>query len=250
MSTIRNPENLNNQWSKIYQFGFGIGGVILSIATIILIIIWLESEDLGGFGSRASTVTKDYFNWHILLMSLAFLLFMTPASTAFEILPFARNRNKQIHGLFQTFAIICIIAGYIIIYDCHMVLTNKGLANTTHSIVGYITISLVVLTYVMGFILYILKYGGVLRGELKPLHKRMGIISLILGYTTILMGLTEKANGFDGYTLTFAQVIVGLVVGTSICVSFAVVKFVDKKSGFDYKPIPNAEENNTVHLTN
>merc|ERR1719384_1712906 len=122
---------------------------------------------------------------------------MTPAAAAFEVLQFARNKNKQIHTWLQSLAVICIIAGYVIIYDCHTVLTDHGLALSTHSIVGYIT---------------------------------------------ILMGFTEKANGFVDQTLIFAQVIIGLVVATSISVSFSIMKFVDKKDGFNYKPIPHPEE--------
>merc|ERR1712228_76788 len=84
--------------------------------------------------------------------------------------------------------------------------------------------------------MYVLKWGGSLRGTLKPLHKRMG--------------LTEKANGFAKSaetmkSLVFAQVIIGLVVATSVCVTFSVVKFVDKKEAENgYKEIPsNAEDN-------
>eukprot|EP01083_Nonionella_stella_P040131 109090_1 len=252
METIRNPENLDNQWGKIFQFGFGRGGMALSVLAWVLLVIWLSSDALGGFAARTSVLTGGYFNLHILFMSIAFLMFMTPASAAFETFGFARNRNKQIHGWFQTLAVICITVGYIIIYDCHMVLTDKGLANTMHAIVGYLTISLVGITYSMGFVLYVLKRGGHWRGDLKPLHKRLGMISLMSGYAAILMGLTEKtySSGFEGSTLILAQVIVGLVVGTSICVSFSIVKFVDKKEGIAYKPIPNPTHGNTttVHL--
>ena len=145
------------------------------------------------------------------------------------------------------------IAGYVIIYDCHMVLTSHGLALTMHSIVGYMTIALVLLTYLMGFTMYVMKWGGSLRRELKPLHKRMGMVSLMMGYMTILMGFTEKANGFatqEGSmgTLVFAQVIIGLVVATSIFVTFSVIKFADKKDAEkgDYKEIPSNAEDHTV----
>ena len=45
---------------------------------MILIFIWLLSDDLGGFGLRTNILTANYFNWHPLVMSMAFLLFMTP----------------------------------------------------------------------------------------------------------------------------------------------------------------------------
>ena len=58
----------------------------------------------------------------------------------------------------------------------------------------------------------------------------------------------NKANDYTGFTLKFAQVIIGLVVGVSICVTFSVVKFVDKKDGFEYKPIPHPDDDATVQL--
>lgn len=182
-------------------------------------------------------------------MSAAFLLFMTPAASAFEVFsPFSRGTNKQIHTILQTCAVLVIIVGYIIIYDCHAILTDHGLALSMHSIAGYITMSLVGLTYLMGFILYVLKLGGSLRGELKPFHKRLGTISLLMGYATILMGMTEKANSLIGSSLTFAQVIVGLVIGVALTFSFSIIKFVNKKDGqHKYVAIPD-DADTTVQL--
>ena len=199
-------------------------------------------------------------------MAMAFLLFMTPgiifiqhqalliafthisAIAAFEIFQFTRNQNKQIHKWLQTLAVLCMIAGYVIIYDCHSVLSDHGLALSTHSIIGYIAISLVTISYFMGFTMYVLKFGGSLRGELKPLHKRLGLSALTMGYVAMLMGFTEKANGFEGHTLVFAQYIIGLMAVTFMFVSFSIVKFVDKKEGFSYKSISNQREAGIVRL--
>eukprot|EP00483_Globobulimina_turgida_P001963 UN01965 len=193
MSSIRSAENLDAVWTKVYSYGFGGMGILLSLTTMILIFIWILSTDGGSLGLRENTVTTDYFNWHPFLMSIAFLFFMTPATSAFEVLsPFSRNRNKTIHGILQSLAIICIVIGYIIIYDCHIILSDHGLATSMHSIAGYITISLCGCTFLMGLYLYVMKFGGSLRGELKPFHKRLGLMSLFMGYTTMLMGMTEK----------------------------------------------------------
>ena len=43
-----------------------------------------------------------------------------------------------------------------------------------------------------GFICYVLKKGGSLRGTMKPLHKRSGMAILILGITTLCIGCMEK----------------------------------------------------------
>merc|ERR1719221_1401414 len=152
---------------------------------------------------------------------------MTPATSVFEVLSACspRSRNKNVHSIMQSMAIICIVAGYSVIWDCHTVLGNAGLANSMHSVVGYIAMALVGVTYLMGFTMYVLKWGGSLRGTLKPLHKRMGFVSWMLGMVALLMGMTEKANGQEHIpTLVLTQVIVGLVVFASVCVTFSIAK--------------------------
>mmetsp|Transcript_56501 Transcript_56501/g.50834 ORF Transcript_56501/g.50834 Transcript_56501/m.50834 type:complete len:251 (-) Transcript_56501:242-994(-) len=249
MPSIREPEELGARWSKIYSHGFGGFGVFLSLLTMSLLIIWIMTPDGGGLGLRQSVNTTDYFNWHPVLMGVAFLGLMTPATSAFETYsPLSRSTNKNIHALLQTTAIIVITAGYIIIWDCHTVLGDHGLALSMHSIAGYMTMSLVGLTYLMGFVLYVLKFGGTLRGDLKPFHKRLGFLSLLMGYATILMGMTEKANSLTGNSLVFAQVIVGLTIGVALSISFSIVKFVDKKQAdFKYAAIPD-DVDTTVQL--
>eukprot|EP00484_Ammonia_sp_Unknown_P021763 CAMPEP_0197027966 /NCGR_PEP_ID=MMETSP1384-20130603/7806_1 /TAXON_ID=29189 /ORGANISM="Ammonia sp." /LENGTH=245 /DNA_ID=CAMNT_0042456901 /DNA_START=110 /DNA_END=843 /DNA_ORIENTATION=+ len=237
MPSSRESESLGSAWNMVYSHGFGGFAVLLSIVTCILIIVWVLTPAGGGLGLRETTGTTEYFNWHVVLMSAGFLLFMTPATSAFEVYEAcSRGANKNIHGALQTAAVCCIGVAYYIIYDCHMIQSDKGLANTMHSISGYITMALVGLTYMMGFTLYVLKIGGSLRGELKPLHKRLGMVSMFMGYATMLMGMTEKANGLTDYGLVFAQVIVGLIIGTTLAVTFSIVKFVDKKEyDFEFK---------------
>lgn len=217
---------------------------------LVLVIVWLCSEDGGGIDVRVSTgVTAGYFNWHPLMMCVAFLGLMTPATSAFEVLSQCSPRacNKNVHAMLQSLAIVAIVAGYTVIWDCHTVLTDTGLANSMHSIVGYITMTLVGITYIMGFTLYVLKWGGALRGSLKPLHKRLGFVSWLLGLVTLMMGMTEKANGSSGATLVLTQVIVGLVVFTAVFVSFSIVKFEDKKDAeIKYTSIPDTADDVTT----
>jgi len=251
MNTLRSPESPTSGWKNAFTFGFGGTAVAISLLSLVLIIVWLNSADGGGIGERDSSgVTAGYFNWHPLMMAVAFLGLMTPATSAFEVFSLCSPRavNKNAHGVLQTLAVVSIAAGYAVIWDCHSVLSDTGLANSMHSVVGYLTMAMVGTTYLMGFVLYVLKWGGSLRGSLKPLHKRMGLVSWMLGFVALLMGLTEKANGSEGSTLVLTQVITGLIVFTFAFASFAVVKFEDKKDGeLKYTAIPDAEDN-TVPL--
>jgi len=253
MQTMRSPEKLDNAWSTAYTFGFGGTGTFLSLLALVLVIVWLCSEDGGGIDVRDSSgVTAGYFNWHPLMMCVAFLGLMTPASSAFEVLSLCspRSTNKNVHSIMQSMAVVCIIAGYTVIWDCHTVLSDTGLAGSMHSIVGYITMAMVATTYLMGFFLYVLKFGGSLRGTLKPLHKRMGYVSWMLGFVALLMGMTEKANGSSGATLVLTQVIVGLVVFTAVFVSFAIVKFENKADAEPkYMSLPDTADDFTTTVT-
>mmetsp|Transcript_57146 Transcript_57146/g.94945 ORF Transcript_57146/g.94945 Transcript_57146/m.94945 type:complete len:261 (-) Transcript_57146:319-1101(-) len=252
MPSIREAESVNGAWNMVFTNGFGVGTVVVSVLTMVLMLIWILSPAGGGLGLRETTVTAGYFNWHVICMSLAFLLFMTPASAAFEVFSVcSRGQNKNIHGSFQTMAVICIAIGYYIIYDCHMILGNNGTATSMHSVAGYFTITLVFCNYLMAFTLYVLKMGGTLRGELKPLHKRLGMVSLVMGYTTMMMGMTEKANSLVGSDLLFAQWIVALVILTSLSMMFTVVKFVDKKpEPHKYTAIPDRDSDGINGNTN
>merc|ERR1712083_367988 len=76
------------------------------------------------------------------MMSCAFLGFMTPATSAFEVLSACSPRaaNKNVHSILQTAAIICIVAAYTVIWDCHTVLSDTGLAGSMHSVVVFTTV--------------------------------------------------------------------------------------------------------------
>lgn len=129
----------NAFWRNIYQNGFGGMALITSIASWLLLIIWLEMESLGGgFGRRESDLTTTYFNWHPFLMGTAFLLFLTPAALSFEVFPFVRSTNKNFHGLLNGFGSLSAFAGLAIVIDCHTNLSNVGNFVSAHACMGLI----------------------------------------------------------------------------------------------------------------
>lgn len=144
--SVRKPENPTGFWKKVFRYDFGISAILACVIAWILIIVWIETEQMGGLTARDSSgVTKGYFNWHPLLMSTAFLLFMAPAIVAFEVYPMARSTNKNMHGILMGVSFMAAIAGLAIILDCHNTLSDTGSFKTLHGCVGLFTLIILVL---------------------------------------------------------------------------------------------------------
>ena len=78
--------------------------------------------------------------------------------------------------------------------------------------------------------MYVLKLGGTLRGTLKPLHKRLGLLTILMGLATISIGVQEKADkgSLTGTALEMTYAIGILVYATIGGTVFTIAKFSDK----------------------
>merc|ERR1719461_882393 len=170
--------------------------IVISIITWCLFLGWILSAEAGGLGPRYNVLTASYFNWHPFLMTSTFFLFMTPAVLSFEILPFHRSINKRVHGTLNSLSFISVICGLYIILDCHQNLHTPPIVNSSiHSICGYMTFSLLMIVYLIGFILFGIGCGSdELKKTAMPYHKRLGAVVLFCGYVTILSGLGKTIN--------------------------------------------------------
>jgi len=248
MST-REPERVNETWTKIFRNDFGTIAFFLPILTFIAIVIWLNLDQIGGLGPRPSSgVTAEYFNWHPFMMSLGFLVCMTPAVTSFEILPFSRHTNKTIHGILNVLAVLAAGGGFYIILDCHNNLSNNGSFHTVHGCIGLTTLITCALNFFLGFFLYVVQIGGSLRATLKPFHKRLGFATVIIGLANIALGLMEQElkKGVTGPTHQLTNAIGVAIAITILSVIFTVAKFVDKKDVEDH---PYSSVGDDQHLS-
>ena len=142
-SRVEEAEKPQPVFRAIFKFVFGILSIILCIITWILVLLWLSRDDLGGFGSRPdSGGSAQYFNFHPLFMTTAFVLLLVPGIISFELYPFTRTKNKHIHSILMTLSVLCAIVGFWIIIDSHCILTDKGIYNTTHAAMGWLTLAL------------------------------------------------------------------------------------------------------------
>lgn len=229
--SIREPEKTNEDWKRVFRYGFGTLGVCSSITAWMLILKWVKNEQVGGLLSRNSTMlTKGYLNWHIVSMSSAFLLLMCPSVITFECLPNTRQFNKDLHYYLNTLALLASLIGWAIIVDCNQNLSKGGSLRSVHGIGGYFSLLLLLSNWIMAFVMYIKGYGGPLKGSLKPLHKRLGFMTLIIGLCNICSGLMQKQalGRYDAPTQRLTHTISALVLLSLFSLVSCVAKFDDK----------------------
>eukprot|EP01084_Bolivina_argentea_P116920 207672_1 len=215
----RSPEIVTDR----FKVGAGCFTLLTSVSAFIIITLWLNdtSHPKGGFKTRAQCVSNDtncdgYWNWHPMMMSACFVLLLPFGISSFELYPFMRKYNKHIHGVVNTMGVICACVGFSIIIDIHKTLDSRVLCQSVHALCGYVVFGCLCLEYCVGFILYVLKLGGALRGSLKPLHKRFGFYTMIFGLATVCMGIVSHTKDHEPakniITMQFAAILIGFVM--------------------------------------
>ena len=230
-SEILSPATMN-VFHAIFGYLFAILG---SIVAWIALVSWLFVDQNGGLGKRDAKNITPYFNWHPFCMSFAFILIMFSSLLSFEIFPFSKRINKTIHGTCHTLAFISAIIGLSIILDCHLVLSDKGIFKSVHSIIGFMTLSLFTINYLHGLIAYFLHFcrnntSGFfgIDPTSKSVHKRIGLMVIIGGSCNILIGITEKLNSAQGKSLHIAQAVAAILFMALMGLIFSLVRFQTK----------------------
>ncbi len=152
------------------------------------------------------------FNYHPLLMILAFPVVMGEALLAFRQPPMATQRyygwwmcaprpthsphtpstthrpsRKQAHWVLHTIAIVFALTGVLAAYRSHSLKLPVPTPNlySVHSYLGLITVMAALVQYVLGFLAYLLpKLPLPKRRALMPAHQLMGRSVFVLGLAT------------------------------------------------------------------
>ena len=67
-TNIGTPENVTKFWENVFRYDIGLFAIVTSLVSWILILVWLETSQLGGLGLRnSSTVTREYFKFSIII---------------------------------------------------------------------------------------------------------------------------------------------------------------------------------------
>jgi len=93
---------------------------ILALIAVVLVVVWVHRDAMGGGGLSWDKGSKLVFNWHPVMMTIAYA-FMTLASLTFRMKCFAYNRSilKLIHGVKWTVAAVCGAVGLTAVFQPH-----------------------------------------------------------------------------------------------------------------------------------
>ncbi|OQV12537.1 putative Cytochrome b561 [Hypsibius exemplaris] len=172
------------------------------LMSIILTSIWLGHFQ-GGFAWDQRLANLE-FNYHPLLMILAFVFIHGNANLAYRLLRNEKKiRVKVIHGGMQLLAFIFMVIALRAVFDSHNYANYDSKTNSyrpipnlysLHSWIGIATIVLYCCQWLTGFLFFFWpKVNLSLRRNYLPVHVFFGVCIHILFISTALMGLTEKA---------------------------------------------------------
>jgi len=148
---------------------------------------------------------KLVFNWHPLLMILAFC-FMTVASLSFRYRHFrlSRGTSKLLHGVGWAIGVGCMAVGLVAVFFSHNDRASGFIANmySLHSWVGMTVLVMYSVQFLVGVGAFALPHrvlgiSGASKAKILQVHKFFGPILYLSMMLTILLGIQEK-EGFVG----------------------------------------------------
>eukprot|EP00879_Flechtneria_rotunda_P003581 GHRR01003815.1.p1 GENE.GHRR01003815.1~~GHRR01003815.1.p1 ORF type:complete len:293 (+),score=68.89 GHRR01003815.1:1580-2458(+) len=182
---------------------------VCALTTLLVVGIWVHFY-LGGVAAGPKVAadggnsTDQLFNWHPVLMILAFAVFMTEAVLAYKAplqQSFSRPLRKQVHWIMHSLALLCASLGVLVAWKSHT-LKDPPIANlySPHSYIGGIAMLLLLGQYSIGFTSYLWpKISLESRVALGPQHRFQGLAVYITGMAAAAVGLQEKATFLQAF---------------------------------------------------
>lgn len=217
---------------------------VCALVSVILILVWSD-QYMGGFAwSNAGT----RFNWHPVLMIVAFVFLYGNGALVYRLL---RNEPKYqlklIHGFINGAAFLLSAIGLWAVFSFH---NEANIPNmySMHSWLGLGTVILFGLNLTGGAIFFLLPIAPVnLRALVLPIHVFSGQVLLGLILTCIISGINEKAffrlTGDRAYGKMPSEAYVANFLGVAVTLFFLIVTYAVSKP--EYKRRPLASDNQT-----
>ncbi|KAE9524743.1 hypothetical protein AGLY_014793 [Aphis glycines] len=210
---------------------------IIGLILIYFVYYWIV-QYRGGF---SFTEPKIIFNWHPLLMTIAFLYLFANAILHYRTFPNntkqkLKNQHALIHGCIL---ILIVLAGFAAFVSHQYGKPQIPHLYSLHSWLGVITIIMFLSQLISG--LWCFLYPGVAvqhRETLAPYHVFFGIGIFILAVATALLGFCEKIIFAlsDKYKLLPAEAVLGNILGI-VCVFYCIlVVYMITKPEFKRQP--------------
>ncbi|KAF8070981.1 nitric oxide synthase [Scenedesmus sp. PABB004] len=148
--------------------------------------------------------TDLLFNWHPLLMLLAYGVLMMEAALAFRAPLSAgapRPLRKQVHWALHSAALLAALLGFLAAWKSHT-LKTPPIPNfySPHSWLGGAALALLLGQYAVGFVSYLAPTIALERRvALGPLHRFWGLAAWGAGMAAAMVGLQEKATFLQAF---------------------------------------------------
>ncbi|KAK9789944.1 hypothetical protein WJX73_007091 [Symbiochloris irregularis] len=182
---------------------------VLEVVILVIVCRWVVSH-LGGLGFEArrtrdagmhitGTDTSRIFNWHPILNTLGFAVFMSEALLAYQA-PAAtldRGGQKFVHVVMHSLALACFIFALIAAVLSHTLKEPVPIPNfySAHSWLGLAVYIAVLLQALAGMGAFLFpKLPPKKRAELAPIHTFLGRCIYVLGLANMAVGIQEKAS--------------------------------------------------------
>jgi len=182
---------------------------VLQVLIGLFLSIWVFGY-LGGVSFSAHVTDEEtgandtfgIFNWHPLLMTLAFVGVMTEAiltysSPLIHISGDNRLLKKYVHGGLHLVAVVLTVLGIVAAIQSHTLKKPMAMANfySTHSFLGILTCFMMVGQVVLGCMAYMFPQWSLSeRQAFSPVHKFFGGATFCVGMATLMVGLQEKTT--------------------------------------------------------
>eukprot|EP00798_Chlamydomonas_sp_ICE-L_P018995 gene18995-25579_t len=185
----------------------GIFARTCSITLLILMITWLQGY-LGGFSLHPVVISSDpetndtakLFNWHPLLMTLAFAVFMTEAVLAYQapVIPqLNRAGRKKMHWMLHMASVTALVLGVTAVVKSHTLKKPDPMPDlySAHSYLGVTVLVVLTLQILLGVYAYLFPTIPLSdRVALGPLHRFCGMAVFLGGLAAMATGIQEKAT--------------------------------------------------------
>lgn len=176
---------------------------VLQVVALIIVIVWISL--MGGLRfspkpTEDGNDTGQLFNWHPLLIVLAFPICMAEAVLAYRapiIYMSSRKQKKAWHFILHTVAIALVILAVTAVFQSHRLKQPVPMNDlySPHSWAGLAVLSLIAIQYTVGAVAYLWpKWTLANRKALGPVHIFLGSAVFILGMAVILTGVQEKTT--------------------------------------------------------
>ncbi|XP_026818107.1 cytochrome b561-like [Rhopalosiphum maidis] len=210
---------------------------IIGLTLIYFVYYWIV-QYRGGF---SFTEPKIIFNWHPLLMTIAFVYLFANAILHYRTFPNnTKKKLKKQHSLIHgCILILIVIAGFAAFVSHQYSVPKIPHLYSLHSWLGIITILMFLSQFISG--LWCFLYPGVAaqhRETLAPYHVFFGISIFTLAIATAVLGFCEKIifSLSNKYKLFPAEGVLGNILGI-FCVFYCVlVVYMITKPEFKRRP--------------